>query len=185
MVCTVSSSKWVLYFFLELYNNVQLGMCYTIFFSSDSSTKFIKMPNARVQQVWSGVACCIHWVAFSHQIWYLIDPHGIRGLMTKRSGKKDGLREYDPIRFFKYQNVWHQRLIPPATLKSTRAASCAETVLGYRVVVLHPDGELLGELSIRNQRLEEPSIKGQHSRRLMQSRAVILTLRTWVTNWGN
>lgn len=29
------------------------------------------------------------------------------------------------------------------------------TVLGYRVVVLHPDGELLGELSIRNQRLEE------------------------------
>ena len=32
MVCTVSSSKWVLYFFLELYNNVQLGMCYTIFF---------------------------------------------------------------------------------------------------------------------------------------------------------
>lgn len=29
------------------------------------------------------------------------------------------------------------------------------TVLGYRVVVLHPDGELLEELSIRNQRLEE------------------------------
>lgn len=106
----------------------------------------------------------------------LIDSHGIRGLMTERSGKKNGLREYDPIRLFKYQNVWHQKLIPPATLKSTRAASCAETVLGYRVVVLHPDGELLGELSIRNQRLEEPRIKGQHSRRLMQSRAVILTL---------
>ena len=48
-----------------------------------------------------------------------------------------------------------RHLLPHAGCLLTEKIANAEGMLRYRVVVEHPDGPLLGELKMKNQRLQE------------------------------